>query len=46
MRILEGHRRAVIRTFAQGTLGVASADALGILDVDWGGADSPWFSRC
>lgn len=27
-----------VRTFAQGTLGVASADGLGILDVDWGDA--------
>ncbi|GFH38924.1 holin [Streptomyces pacificus] len=30
----------MIRTFAQGTLGVASADGLGILDVDWAQAAS------
>lgn len=29
-----------VRTFAQGTLGVVSADGLGILDVDWGQAAS------
>ena len=29
-----------VRTFAQGTLGVASADGLGLLDVDWGDAFS------
>lgn len=28
------------RTFAQGVLGVASADGLGLLDVDWGDAFS------
>lgn len=30
----------MIRTFAQGTLGVVSADGLGIVDVDWGQATS------
>ncbi|WAL94009.1 holin [Streptomyces sp. Je 1-369] len=30
----------MIRTMAQGTLGAVSADALGILDVDWGEAFS------
>ncbi|MFI1678850.1 holin [Streptomyces sp. NPDC020607] len=29
-----------VRTMAQGTLGAVSADALGILDVDWGEAFS------
>lgn len=27
-----------VRTFAQGTLGVAAGDGLGLLDVDWGDA--------